>query len=286
MKPSPHRPWLPALLRWVLVIPLGLYALYVGSLVFLQDMLIFPAPDLPASTLTAWADEAGATELTIPTPDGGHIYGWHLKGTERRAVLFFHGNGDTVRGSAALKSILGPTWHVIGVSYHGYPGGTGTASEAALEMDAKAAWTYVTQDLGFSGLQVVVHGRSLGGSAAAYLAADTPPAALVMGSTFLSMEEVAQDNHPLAPVSLLLRHPLRTRDRAPHIDVRTLVMHSTDDDLIPVRHGQQLGQLFPRGEYLERPGYGHNGWLAVRDDEARARYLRFVSAAAPIRDPY
>jgi len=107
-----------------------------------------------------------------------------------------------------------------------------------------------------------------------------------MESTVLSMEVVAQHNHPLAPVSLLLRHPLRTRDRAPQIDVRTLVLHSTDDDLIPVRHGRQLAELFPRGEYLERPGYGHNGWLAASDAEARRRYSTFVSDAVPLRDRY
>lgn len=279
MRIFPRGPWYWVAFRLGVVLPIVLYAVYIGLLVVAQDALLFPAPNLSDERLQQHAAVAGAQELRMTTADGETTYGWHLPGTDDQVVLYFHGNGGSVHNGSALKDKLGPSWHVVSASYQGYPGGTGSTSEQTLRLSGLAAWDTVVGELGFSPERVVIHGRSLGGSVAAYVAVEHPPAALVMESTFLSMAEVAQTKHPLAPVDLLLRHPLRTRERAPQIAAPTLVLHSTDDGLIPVSHGRELGTLFPNATYVERPGFSHNQSLIFGDDSAQEIWLNHVNGA-------
>lgn len=270
------RRWPGLLIRWLLLIPAGLYAGYAFLLYEFQDVLMFPAPDISDADLSAWAERVGATELRIEREYGGQVLGWHLPGKGEHVVVHFHGNGDAVTAATGLRRVVPEDWDVIGFTYPGYPGSPGRTTEATLQEAARLAWEHVTRELDFPERSVVLHGRSLGGSVAAMAAEGHTPAGLVLESTFLSMEQVAGEQHPLAPVSLLIQHPLRTDLRLPHLDAPVLVLHSADDELIPVHHGRGLAGLTDDATYVERAGYGHNAWLVVEDEAARAAYLAFL----------
>lgn len=279
------RRWPGILLRWTLLIPLLVYTIYAGFLWAKQDAFMFPAPEIAQDQLDAWAGRVGATPLRIPLSGGGHVAAWQLRseGPRRGVVAFFHGNGGSVTASPALLRVLPDGWDVVGFSYPGYPGGSGSPSEAGFQQTAEAAWTQLTGPLGYEPDEIVVHGHSMGGSVAAMVASEHPVAGLVLESTFLSMQQVAADKHPLAPVSLLIAHPLRTDLRLPRVKAPVLVMHSTDDGLIGVAHGRGLAAIASAAEYVERAGYAHGNWLVLEDDVARGAYVRFVERQSTSR---
>ncbi|MEZ4322289.1 MAG: hypothetical protein R3F61_32750 [Myxococcota bacterium] len=251
-----------------------LYVAYAGLMYALQDAILFHPDGTTRSELDRAAERTGVEPFTITASDGTALYGWHRKAGGTHALLYFHGNGGSIQAVPWLAAQL-PGVDVLCVSYRGYPGSEGTPGEAGMRLDALALWAYVTNDLGFAPDHVVVQGQSMGGGVVHHLLMDAQPAGAVLDSTFSSIEEIAGASQPLLPVSLLLKNPFRSYERAPRIRVPVLVMHGTDDTLIPVEHGRKLAKLIPGAEYLELPHHGHNAWTLDRP-EAMQAWLAFL----------
>ncbi len=255
-----------------------------GALVYqLQDGLVFPAPGgIDRVSLDAAAAEIGARPLELEASDGTRLYAWHRDAGGHRAVLYLHGNAETVAGSMGLQRLLHRHgWDFFAVAYRGYPGSEGAPSEEGVTRDARAAWDFVTGELGIPAEHVVVHGRSLGGGVALHLVEDIEPAGLVLESTFRSVLELAGRTAPGLPTERLLRHPFRSDLRAPDCALPSIVLHSRDDATIPVDHGRWLASSLPDGELVEVGGHGHGELLAVRSRPARERYLAWLEARVP-----
>ncbi len=252
----------------------GFYVFACGVLWWLQDAMLFHPADQTRAELDAAAGRAGIRPFTIETEDGVTLYGWHAPGNGEQALLFFHGNGGRLEGVQWLASDLKDV-DVYGISYRGFPGSDGEPSEAGLVLDARALWTYVTEEQGFAPDDVVIQGLSMGGGVAHHLLMEAKPAGAVFDSTFLSIEQLASERFGWLPVGTLLRHPFRSSDRAADIGVPSLVMHGDADRLIPVAHGRALAELQPDARYVELSGQGHNDW-SLADRTGRDAWYAFL----------
>lgn len=261
------------------------YAAYGALLTWLQDALVFPVPGgIGRDQLDLVAAEQGATPLDLVASDGTPLYGWHRPAPagHRRALLYFHGNGETVAGNVPIQRLAARAgFDFLTVAYRGYPGSGGHPSESGLRLDARALWDHATATLGIPPERIVFHGRSLGGGVAIALAAETNPRAMILESTFHSMLELAQDRAPLLPVRLLFRHPFESWRLAPRVGVPVLQLHSRDDALIPVDHARRLSERFAEARYLETEGLGHNDVLPAADPSMNAAWLAFVEEMVP-----
>lgn len=102
-------------------------------------------------------------------------------------VLFFHGNSGLASVPPWLVKAFGPRVAFYAPEYPGYGGGASAkASEAGVLAAADAAYEYACT-LGFRPEQIYVWGLSLGGAAAAHLAATRPCAGIVMHAAFASV---------------------------------------------------------------------------------------------------
>jgi pimeloyl-ACP methyl ester carboxylesterase len=77
------------------------------------------------------------------------------------------------------------------------------------------------------------------------------PAALIVESTFTS---VASFSARMLVPSVLVKSPFRTDRVLPKFEFPVLIMHGTQDDIIPVEHGRALAALRPDSEYIEMAG--------------------------------
>ncbi len=255
------------------------YLTYGAILYQLQDAILFPVPQTSREVLDHQAAQIGARIHQPVAEDGTELYAWHLPGRGERLLVFFHGNGGGI-GAASWFSHHLPGFDVVTFSYRGYPGSEGQPSEAGMVLDARAVWAMVTEQLGFAPGSIVLHGQSLGGGVLNHLLTEVRPAAATFDSTFSSVQELARRRAPGLPVGLLLRHPFRSIDRAPSIELPVLVMHGDADTLIPVSHGRRMAEAYPDARYVEIPGRGHNDWL-LDDPVAQAAWVSFVQAAVP-----
>lgn len=252
---------------------------YGALLWWFQEAMIFPAPGGPdRDTLDQAARELGAEPLALRAADGTALYGWYKAagGPDggRRAVLYFHGNAETVAGSGPLMRLANQRgWDFGVVAYRGYPGSEGAPSEAGIALDARALWDEATVTRGLPADRIVLHGRSLGGAVAASLAEQVDAGGLVLESTFRSVVELAGEEAPLYPIDLLLRHRFDTWSRAPSLALPALVLVGSDDRVVTPDHGKALAERLPEAQVVEVQGGEHHDLLVLRDPAAKRAWL-------------
>ena len=247
------------MLKLLLVIA-GAYVLLVAFVYTTQASMLY-LPDVPGRDLDATPEMIGLAfeDVTLETNDGVSVHGWFIPGESPRTLLYFHGNAGNI--SHRLYSIK--EFHDLGLSvfiidYRGYGRSGGKPTEKGLYSDAKAAWQYLTGDRGISPDDIIVFGRSLGASVAAWLATQEQPAALIVDSAFTSVPDIGQDAYPWLPVRWLTRFQHATRTAVTLSTSPILVVHSRDDEIIPFHHGESIYNAANEPKtFLELRG-GHN----------------------------
>ena len=197
---------------------------------FLSDRLIFQPP-----RPTYRRDQLPLT--MIPSADGDSIATLYLANPAAPlTILYAHGNAEDLGVVAPmLEELHRHGFAVLGFDYRGYGASTGgptTTSGATRDMES--VYRYAEHTLGVQPSRLVLYGRSVGGGPASALAARLPIGGLVLESTFTSAF-VVMTRVPLLPFD---RFPNLLHLRKVHAPV--LVIHGTDDEVIPVSHGLRL----------------------------------------------
>lgn len=232
--------------------------------IFLPPPASYSARDLPV-TLVATDDGARVATLHLPAPADGYT------------ILLSHGNAEDLGHLAPfLRRLNAQGFGVLAYDYRGYGASSGEppTTKGAYE-DVEAVYRHATDRLGIAPSRLVVMGRSVGSGPATHLAARRPVAGLVIESGFTSAFRV------------VTRWPLLPFDRFPNlseigdVEAPVLVVHGTDDRVIPFSHGRRLysGAREPK-RFLAVEGAGHNDlvwvagesyWAALREFESLLR---------------
>lgn len=222
----------------------------------------------------------GAQDEWITTSDGVRLHGWLFRAADPQAPLlvFFHGNAGNITERGPIASELARR----GVStflfdWRGYGRSDGSPSESRLFKDAEAAYTFATKLAPKE--RIALYGESLGGPYAAWIAKTHGARCIVLDSTFPSLRELGNAIYSPLPLGWSAPFALRTRDWVNDSGVRTLVMHSHHDDVIPFRLGQSLydGLRVPK-KLIASEAVGH---CAIEEYDAVAAFVKSTSPAAP-----
>lgn len=273
--------------RLLRAVVLYLFVPYVAVTAFLavfqRSMIYRPLRSGPL-VATEWGLSSDrCTPVRVATSDGLELCGWRLAsdastglavGPEggRPLLIYFPGNAGHRGYRATLCRYLAEIGlDVLIVDYRGYAENDGSPSEEGLARDAQAVWNFATGRLEVEPRRIVLYGRSLGGAVATRLAADlcrsgSPPLALVVHSTFSSMADAAEYLYPWLPVRLLLLDQYASDRHIADVTCPVLVIHGTDDPLVPIELGRRLAAAAPPRSaggipkrMLEIPDLGHNG---------------------------
>lgn len=256
---------------------LVLVFLLFGSWLFYQQpaMIFFPSKDLIA-TPTGWGLQY--EDVTLETEDGVRLHGWFIphQGASR-TVLFFHGNAGNIshrRESVEIFHRLG--LNVFIFDYRGYGNSQGKPSEYGLYVDAMTAWQYLVQEKNFSRQQIILFGRSLGGAVACNLAAGVQPGALILESTFSSARDVANTIFPIMSRIVPMRFEFNTEDYIKRVTSPLLVVHSTEDDIIPFWQGEKVYQAASQPKYLVKIHGDHNSGFLMSQPTYEQAFGEFL----------
>ena len=226
------------------------YGMAAVALFTLQRRLLFPAP----SSARTPPDDL----VHIPGPSGPLFAIWHRAPEGAPTVVHFHGNAEQLADSEWLVQRL--VKRGLGAASVEYPG-YGLArdqdvSQPAIETST-AAFLQWLRAQGVDQAHLVLEGWSLGSGVAAEMAHRGFGKRLVLVSPFTSIPDVAQRLYPIFPASLLVRDPFNTLAIAPEISEPVLVIHGTNDDLVPFRMGERLVHAFPDAKLRRIEGRGH-----------------------------
>jgi len=272
-----------------LLFVLGVY-LALGLFLFLTQSRLLYYPNLPSRAVVATPARTGLAyeEVALVTEDGVQLHGWFVPAAAepRGVLLFFHGNAGNI--SHRLDSLK--IFHDLGLAvlifdYRGYGRSEGKVSEDGTYLDAEAAWRHLSEARGIAENQIVLFGRSLGAAVAAHLATRHRPKALIMESSFTSVPDLAAKYYRIFPVRWLSRFRYDARADLGAVACPVLIVHSRNDEIIPVAHGRALFEAAPEPKaFLELQG-GHNDGFLVSGrtytDGLEAFLARHLDAPGP-----
>ena len=97
----------------------------------------------------------------------------------------------------------------------------------------RAARAYLIKEAGVPEDRLIYYGESLGAAVVTALAAQFPPAGLVLRSPFTDLAAVGREHYPFLPVRLLLRDRFPVADLIGRVDAPTAVVYGTADSIVP-----------------------------------------------------
>lgn len=187
-------------------------------------------------------------------------------------IFFSHGNGSTVDGIAHIYDF----YQQLGVSYlaYDYPGygeSTGQPSEQGCYQAFELAFDFVSNQLKIPMTAITCHGLSLGGAVTIHCARSKPIERVVLEATFTSGSAMAKHKFPYLPLIERLPKQFDSLSKIHELRARTLFIHGELDEVVPLKHSQQLFERCQADKQLYIiPGCGH----ARHAELGGAEYLR------------
>jgi len=228
-------------------------------------------------------------EVVFKSADGLQLSGWYvpaensegprLAGTQF-TVLFCHGNGGNIfhrLDSINIFQNLGLNCFIF--DYRGYGNSKGKPSEAGTYLDAEAACDWLIKKKKISADNIIIFGRSLGGSIAAQLASKVKTRALVVEGTFTSYVDIGKKFYPYMPVRWFARFSYRTIDYIKNVHCPVMFIYSRNDEVVPFEFGLELYEAAnePK-EFVEIFGSHNDGFLVSGEVYKKAwiNWLKFL----------
>ena len=230
--------------------------LVVALYVFQRKLQYHPYKDQVAPSFYGLTD---VEEVSFDTEDGESIRAWYGRAQgERPTILYFHGNAEAIQHRwERVKLFMDHGYGILIVSWRGYGGSTGTPTEAGLKYDAAAALRFLEMK-GIEPSNLVYFGESLGSGVAVPLAAQKPPAAIILDSPFTSAADVGQNTYWFVPTALLMKDKFDSMAHVKDVSSPVFIFHGDADRVVPQKFGRALYDAFtsPK-EFVSLPGMGH-----------------------------
>lgn len=227
--------------------------------------MVYPVPAIPVSSPPAPYREV-ALHIDGHTP----VDMWVVEPTVSEAsiatIVFFHGNGEnleTVRQSGKFESFRSFGCTAAAIDYPGYGRSGGRPSEKSLAEAADSAVSWVLENL--PDKPVILCGWSLGAGVAAGAAKrhNGRIKGVILMSPWTTLEDVASTRFPRFLVRIALRDKYNSVEAVNRITVPVLVLHGTEDRVIPVSQGKTVASHAPSlTKWIPIEGIGHTGLLS------------------------
>jgi len=264
------------------------YTILALALYFMQSVFLYsPVREVPYNP----ADIGLAFEKVVfETEDGLKLSAWFIPAEKAElTVLFCHGNGGNMTHRLDTINIL----NELGLNcfifdYRGYGSSQGKPSERGTYLDVEAAYKWLTEKKKIPSQNIILFGRSLGGSIAAYLATRVEAKGLIVESSFTSYVDMGRKFYPYMPVRLAAAYSYKTIDYVRQVHRPIMIIHSRNDEVIPFEFGLRLYDAAnePK-EFVEIFGTHNDGFLFSGETYRKAwsNWLEFLKEYKPATQP-
>jgi uncharacterized protein len=228
-------------------------------LYFRQPSLAFsPTRNVPYSPADLGLDYEN---VLFRTADDLALSGWYIPVKDAKfTFLICHGNGGNIAYTLDSVNILNELgFNCFIFDYRGYGSSQGSPTEEGTYLDAQAAYDWLTREKKISPQNIIILGKSLGGSIAAHLAGNVEAKGLIVESGFTSYADMGQKFYPYLMVRPFARYGFNTFEYLKKVNCPVLIIHSRTDDIVPFEFGLRLYEQAANEpkEFLEIFG-GHN----------------------------
>jgi alpha-beta hydrolase superfamily lysophospholipase len=234
------------MVRALLVLPAVVVVLLFLLWAFQRHLIYLPST---AEVGPAGAAIPGARDVVLQTSDGLELGAWFVPAEEPDrglSVLVANGNAGDRSGRAPLaRKLAGHGLAVLLFDYRGYGGNPGSPSEDGLALDVRAARRYLVEEAGVSPARILYYGESLGAAVVTELAAEHPPAGIVLRSPFVDLAAVGHHHYPFLPVRTLVRDHYPLVGHLADVHVPVTVVYGTADSIVPAEQSRTVAESAP-----------------------------------------
>jgi fermentation-respiration switch protein FrsA (DUF1100 family) len=265
-------------IRTIVLAGLILLTLLAFVYVFQRRLIYLPYGQVPKASAVL----PGAEDALFETDDSIELKGWFLPAGSSHAgpgVLVANGNaGNRSHRAPLARALARGGISVLLFDYRGYGGNPGTPSEDDLRRDVHAAREYLTHRAQVDPARIFYFGESLGAAVVLDLAAEHPPAGVVLRSPFTSLAEVGRLHYPWLPVRQLLRDRFDSIGTISRLKSPVIVIAGERDTIVPL---DQSKALYERAANPKRlvvvEGADHNDAELLDGDQLIEAVLRFIA---------
>lgn len=166
---------------------------------------------------------------------------------ETKTILHCHGTTGNI---SHLKEIISLAYiqgyNILVYDYCGYGKSTGIPHPDTQYINGEVIYNHMVNDMKIKASDIIIWGESLGGAVATHIASKYKCAALVLLSTFSSLDDLIYDKFPNVGRWLsnkLIKtvvNTLPSKDKIKMVKSPIVIMHSKVDGLIPIESANRL----------------------------------------------
>ncbi len=235
-----------------LIILGALFALFYAALctvaLTVDDRLMFPRPPHTYSQSIHGYMELNTGKEKIASF-------WLRNPESKKTLLYCHGNNEDLgRSSNFLSQFYAMGFSVMAIDYPGYGLSSGKPTESGCYRAIDAAYDFLTKQQNILPQDITVFGFSIGTGPSTYLASKKPVGGLILQAPFLSAYRVMTNNRIL-PIDAFNSYGRINKVKCP-----LLVIHGTNDNVIPFWHGKELfdsAKNTKAKKFISAEGAGH-----------------------------
>ncbi len=238
------------------------------SMLMIQERLIFFPEKLAPDYAFRFAQ---AQEINFDFEDKKVNSLLFLSETSPWLILYFHGNAGSLStwGQVGVDIREKTQASVWVVDYPGYGKSEGRIYSEKQIFDFAEQFHRYAQST-YPGKKLVIYGRSIGSGAATHLATQEK-LPLILESPFSSFSQLASELAPWFP-SFLRRYSFENLKALKNFSGKFLLVHGSEDEVIPVIHSRTIANELPAATYVEIPSGRHNDleafplyWESIRE---------------------
>ncbi len=242
-----------------------------------NQLFYFPTRDEP-TTPAAWGLKYEA--IDFKSADGTPLHGWFIPAKNKAAkgtIVFSHGNAGSISYHLGFCAWMAEaSYNVFLYDYRGFGKSGGTVDRRGMIDDVKAAFAYAMKRPDIDHTRLVSFGHSLGGAQSVTALGETPVKglrAIIIDGAFASYQAMARIIGGQLGASLVTDE-LAPKDFVKKLSpVPFLVVHGTNDEVVPVSQGRQLYEAAAQPKTLFEVKTGRHGTALSRDNGAYRKKL-------------
>jgi pimeloyl-ACP methyl ester carboxylesterase len=246
-------------LRWLSWIAL-LYGIIGLGFYFFQDIILFHPVRLARNHSYSFSQPHREINIAYDQETNLNIVQFLLPSDSiaKGVVLYFHGNRINISHYAQYaKNFTSKGYEVWMLDYPGFGKSTGSFTEEKL-YDYSLQLYRVARSR-FQPGQIIIYGKSFGTCLASQLAAVRDCRYLILETPYYSFSSLVSHWMPVYPVDKLLHYRFPTNEYLPKVTAPILIFHGTEDDLIPLKNAEKLGEdLKPGDAFIKIENGRHN----------------------------
>lgn len=279
--------WIPSVLFISVIVAVSVIAARQNS-VFDRWLAFFPTREI-----TNTPDDLGMPfeEVYFPATDGTQLHGWFVPGRGDDTIVWFHGNAGNISNRVynimLLNQRVGANLFIF--DYRGYGRSEGKPSEKGMYSDGEGALEYLRsrEDIDQDGL--VLFGRSLGGCIVAELAMSHRAKAVIMESSFTSVDAMSRHKRPaiafFIPSRLLVWSRFDSLSKMSRIHSPVMIVHGDKDVTVPIHMGRELFEAANEPKrFYEIKGATHDDTHMVGGENYFKALREFIEEASRDHD--